>query len=57
MATANSADAYSAAVLEVISNPERLARMKQAALADSERYTLENMVRCFADGIEAAVRE
>lgn len=49
-------EAYSRAVLDVIQDPGRLQKMKQAALADSERYTLQNMVRRFADGIEAAVR-
>jgi glycosyltransferase involved in cell wall biosynthesis len=49
-------EAYSRAVLEVIQDPARLQKMKQAALADSDRYTLQNMVRRFADGIEAAIR-
>ncbi|WP_296509193.1 glycosyltransferase family 4 protein [Rhodoferax sp.] len=49
--------AYSKAVLNVIQDKDRLARMKAAALADSEHYTLENMVQRFADGIEAAVNE
>lgn len=48
-------EAYSQAVLNVIEDKERLARMKAAALADSEHYTLENMVQRFANGIEAAV--
>ena len=56
VATDDSPQAYSRAVLEVITNPDRLASMKKAALADSERYTLENMVLHFADGIEAAIR-
>lgn len=56
MATDDSPEAYSKAVLEVIGSPDLLASMKQAALADSERYTLENMVLHFADGIEAAIR-
>ena len=43
-------------MLGVIQNPDRLHRMKAIALADSERYTLENMVARFADGIEAALR-
>lgn len=47
--------AYSQAVLEVIQDPVRLQRMKASALADSNHYTLENMVQRFADGIEAAV--
>ncbi len=45
-------DAYSRAVLEVIQDTAPLQKMKQAALADSDRYTLQNMVRRFADGIE-----
>jgi glycosyltransferase involved in cell wall biosynthesis len=56
MATDETPEAFSSAVLEVIGNPVRLAQMQQAALADSERYTLENMVSRFADGIETAVR-
>lgn len=53
----DTSEEYSQGVLEVIQNPDRLNKMKQAALADSERYTLENMVSRFADGIEAAIRE
>lgn len=56
VATDDSPEAYSRAVLEVITDPDRLASMKQAALEGSERYTLENMVLHFADGIEAAIR-
>ncbi|MDT7516461.1 glycosyltransferase family 4 protein [Rhodoferax mekongensis] len=51
----DTAEAYSQAVLNVIEDKERLTRMKAAALADSEHYTLENMVERFANGIEAAV--
>lgn len=50
-------EAYSRAILEVIQDPARLRTMKASALADSERYTLENMVHRFADGIEAALNE
>jgi glycosyltransferase involved in cell wall biosynthesis len=49
--------AYSQAVLDVIQDPARLQRMKAAALADSNHYTLEHMVQRFADGIEAAVHD
>ena len=55
MGTDDTPEAYSEAVLALVTNPVLLATMKQAALADSERYTLENMVRHFADGIEAAI--
>jgi len=46
---------YSRAVLDIIQDNTRLLQMKAASLADSERYTLHNMVRRFADGIEAAL--
>lgn len=49
-------EAYSRAVLDVIQDAVRLRKMKASALADSERYTLKNMVQRFVDGIEAALR-
>lgn len=49
-------EGYGRAVLDVIGSPEVLARMKAAALADSERYTLDNMVDRFVDGIESALK-
>jgi glycosyltransferase involved in cell wall biosynthesis len=49
--TADAADAYSSAILELISQPELLAAMQTKALADSEVYTLDNMVENFAAGI------
>jgi glycosyltransferase involved in cell wall biosynthesis len=52
----DTADAYSQAVISVLHDPLRLQRMKANALADSERYTLDNMVTRFVSGIEAAVR-
>lgn len=52
----DTADAYSQAVISALHDPVRLQRMKANALADSERYTLDNMVTRFANGIEAAVR-
>lgn len=48
-------EAYSTAVLEVIRDVDLLQKMQQACLADSERYTIENMVNHFADGIKMAV--
>ena len=53
--TNDTPEAYSQAVLAVIQDPMRLQLMKGNAMADSERYTLENMVEKFADGIEAAI--
>jgi glycosyltransferase involved in cell wall biosynthesis len=57
LAVDDSPEIYSRAVLGLISNPARLAQMQKAALADSERYTLDNMVNRFVDGIEAALRD
>lgn len=48
-------DTYSHTVLSIIQDTIRLQRMKDAALIDSNRYTLKNMVNRFADGIEAAL--
>lgn len=48
-------EAYSSGVLDVIQDVDLLQKMQQACLADSERYTIENMVKHFADGIEMAV--
>lgn len=48
--------AYSKAVIELFNNPNRLSKMKHYAFEDSHRYTLENMVNRFVDGIEAAVK-
>lgn len=52
----DTAAAYSQAVLNVVQDPVCLQRMKARSLADSDRYTLDNMVQRFADGIEAALR-
>jgi hypothetical protein len=48
-------EAYAKDVLDVIQSPVRLAEMKAKAFADSDHYTLENMVKNFAGGIEAAL--
>jgi glycosyltransferase involved in cell wall biosynthesis len=47
---------YSKAVIDVISDSARLNLMKQAALADSEKYTIDNMVTNFVNGIESALK-
>jgi glycosyltransferase involved in cell wall biosynthesis len=52
----DSPEEYSRAVVDIIQNSDRLQRMKAASLTDSERYTLQNMVHRFADGIENALR-
>jgi L-malate glycosyltransferase len=54
--TGDSVADYSGAVLALLDEPARLARMKAAALAASEHYTLDRMVENFAAGIAAALR-
>ena len=54
--TGDSTEEYSAAVLRSIRDPAHLARAKAAALADADRYTLENMVYRFANGIEQCLK-
>jgi len=46
---------YAQAIIDLLSAPDRLRTMRARALACSQRYTLDNMVDNFANGIEAAV--
>lgn len=43
------------AILRLIDNPQELAQMQAAALADADRYSLENMVENFAQGLVSAL--
>jgi glycosyltransferase involved in cell wall biosynthesis len=58
--TAHDAEAYAAAVCQVLDDPDRLARMRDAARATAARLTLGHMVDAFATGIlrclETAIR-
>lgn len=54
--TDDTVESYGGAVLALLSDQQRLATMKAAALAGSERYTVSNMVMRFADGIELALK-
>jgi len=46
------ANAYADAIIALLQDPSRYAQLQAGALADSKRYTLQNMVDSFADGIE-----
>lgn len=46
---------YADAVIALFNDRARLEAVKQAALRDARRYTLDNMVSRFADGIERCV--
>lgn len=46
------ASRYADAVIALFSNRTRLDSIKQAALSDARRYTLDHMVSQFADGVE-----
>ncbi|MBL0711382.1 MAG: glycosyltransferase family 4 protein [Colwellia sp.] len=47
--------AYSDAIIGLLSNGTNLKKMKEAALLDSEKYTVEAMARNFTQGIVAAL--
>ncbi|MEM1113538.1 MAG: glycosyltransferase family 4 protein [Pseudomonadota bacterium] len=49
------ARAYADAVIELLGDSEYLRRIAAAALASGRRYTLDNMVQAFADGINACL--
>jgi glycosyltransferase involved in cell wall biosynthesis len=49
---AGDASRYADAVIGLLQDPAMMARLRSAALADAQRYTLDNMVERFADGIE-----
>ena len=46
------ASAYAEAIIGLLQNPLRYAQLQAGALAGAQRYTLQNMVERFADGIE-----
>ena len=50
--TADSAEEYATVVLGLVNDEVRLDKVKMAAKADAEVYTLDNMVAEFVDGIE-----
>lgn len=53
--TADSVTDYSNAVIDLLTNKEERIRLGTRALADSTRYTVENMAQRFAEGIESAL--
>ncbi len=54
--TGDSSQEYAAAVIELFSSSQHLAAMRGAALLGSEKYTIDNMVANFADGLFNATR-
>jgi L-malate glycosyltransferase len=55
LADSDNPEVYAQAVLDVLMAPDRLAAMRTASLRDSGRYTLDNMVQRFVNGIEQAL--
>jgi hypothetical protein len=49
--TSDSASEYAQRVLALIHNPQDLAQLRAASLADADVYTLAKMVAQFVDGI------
>jgi L-malate glycosyltransferase len=50
------AAAYADTVMQLLRDPAQLARVRAAAAEDAKRYTLDNMVKRFVEGIEGALR-
>lgn len=49
-------DGYVAAVVGLLSDPDRLAALRGACRAEAEKYSIEEMARRFADGVEGLLR-
>ena len=56
LVTALNAEAYAAALIELLQTPAELNRLKAGARASSTYYTVERMVENFAQGILAALK-
>lgn len=50
------ADMYADAIIALLQNPARYAQLQARGLADAQRYTLQNMVEHFAEGIERCLQ-
>jgi len=48
-------DAYAKAVIELLRDKNALTALKRGALLDAKKFTLDNMVNNFADGIEKCI--
>jgi hypothetical protein len=46
---------YAESVVSLLRDPVRLERLRRRCRDDRQRYTIEEMVRRFADGVEAAL--
>lgn len=57
LSTPPDAASYAAEVAAVLRDPARLAELSAGAGADSERYSTDEMARCFAAGIEACLAD
>jgi hypothetical protein len=54
--TGDSVEEYTQAVLALINNRTLLTQYQNSSLADSEIYTLDNMVTNFVNGISQCLR-
>ena len=53
--TADSAQAFVQASVDLLRDPQRQAQMREQCLADGRRYTLQNMSRHFTEGVLGAL--
>jgi glycosyltransferase involved in cell wall biosynthesis len=54
--SAHNPAAYGDAITSVLTNPDRMERLRQGAIADGSRYTMEAMVQNFREGIRQCLR-
>jgi L-malate glycosyltransferase len=47
--------AYAQTVIDLLADKQRYIKSCEAALKAAKQYTIENMVQCFADGVEACL--
>lgn len=51
------AENYAQTVIELLSNPAKIQKMRDVCALERKRYTFENMVQCFTDGILTVLTE
>lgn len=55
VADAESAESYASAVVGLLQDPRRLAKLREGCLGDCDKYSIEEMVKRFTEGVLAAL--
>lgn len=54
--TENNVEAYANSVVDLLGDTDRLKRLANACIDSATEYTVENMARNFADGVERFIK-